>query len=245
MINYIRAELYRSFKRLYFWNLVGIISILALLVNTFVVVPNANFELLLIMGIQMLSVPVFLVFMIIDMVTGEEIKNLTLKNVVAFGISRNKLVLSKIIVTVILSFIAAIIILTVFLGSGAMLFGVKDVPLDLFKDFLLRLLAAIPLWIGAISVGTMMSFIFTNYTLCGFVYAGAFVVIGPILKLLSTFVSDKFIYIYNILITTQLKSLSAQTVTNNDLISAVITGIIYSVVFIILSMMCLSKKEVK
>lgn len=255
MLNYIRAELYRNFNRLYFWNFAGIISILALVFNILMKsLDSANLPMLLQMGIGALTLPVFLVGIIIDMVIGEEIKNLTLKNVVSFGIPRRKIVLSKIIVTVILSFIAAIIILTFYLGSGVILFGVEGVSLALFKDFLLRLLAAIPLWIGAISVATLMGFIFSNNTIFAFIYAFMFSLTGSILKFLSALVSDKIMYIYNILITTQIKNLSALTITadnsvqaisTDSLISAILIGAIYTVVFTILSILYFSKKEVK
>ncbi len=255
MLNYIKAELYRSFNRLYLWNLVGITSALILLL---VILGNANnvgnLPFLLQIGIEMLGVPIYLIIMIVDMVIGEEIKNLTLKNTISFGIPRGKIVLSKIIVTVILAFVAAIIILIVFLGSGAILFGVEGVSSTLFKDFTLRLLAAIPLWIGAISLGTFLGFFFTNYTLCAFVYTGLFVVTGPIIRLLSTLVSDKFMYINNILITTRLKALSSmnlagvqeyQYITADNLAFAVIVGIACTVVFAILSILYFRKKEVR
>lgn len=259
MRNYIRAELYRNFNRLYFWNLVAITSVLALsfniLMRIFNPYPNIpNLSMIFQMGIGMLSVPVYLVGVIIDMVIGEETKNLTLKNVVSFGIPRGKIILSKIIVAVTLSFIAAIIILTVLYGSGVLLFGVDGLSLALFKDFLFRLLAAIPLWIGAISVGTLMGYIFNNNTIYAFAYTFTFALTGSMLKFLSALISDKIMYIYNILITTQIKNLSVltiiddnniQAIANSSLISAISIGAIYIIVFAILSMMYFRKKEVK
>lgn len=252
MLNYIKAEIYRNLKRMYFWNFTLLTSAIVLFFITIgKIFTSGNLSMLLELGIEMLGVPVFFVLMIIDMVSGEEIKNLTLKNSISFGIPRSKIVLSKIIVTVILSFIAAIIILSVFLGSGVILFGTEGVTSTLTKDFTLRLLSAIPLWIGAISVGTFLAFIFSNYTLFSFVYAGLFVAAGPIIRLLGRLVSDKFMYINNILITTRLNSLSRiyqqnfQSVISDTMTFAVIVGAAYTVVFAILSILYFSKKEVK
>lgn len=259
MLNYIKAELYRNFNRLYFWNFVGITSALALLFNILMKVfkpfPNIpNLSMLFQIGIGMLSVPVYLIGLIIDMVIGEEAKNLTLKNAVSFGIPREKIILSKIIAAVTLSFIAAIIILTVLYGSGVILFGVDGLSLVLVKDFLLRLLAAIPLWIGVISVGTLMGFIFNNNTIYAFVYTFTFALTGTVLKFLSALLSDRIMYIYNILITTQIESLctltmiddnNIQAITSNSLITAISIGIMYIVVFTILSILYFRKKEVK
>lgn len=252
MSNYIKAELYRNFNRAYFWNFTLLTSATVLFFIIIGKVFNSgNLPMLLQIGIEMLGVPIFLVLMTIDMVSGEEIKNLTLKNSISFGIPRSKIVLSKIIVTVILSLIAAIIILTVFLGSGVILFGTEGVTSALFKDFTLRLLGAIPLWIGAISVGTFLSYIFTNYTLFSFVYAAIFVLTRVILQFLSTIVSDNFMYIHDILITSRLNSLSKiyqqgfQPVTTDIMVFAITVGVAYTAVFTILSILYFSKKEVK
>ena len=252
MRNYIKAEFYRNFNRMYFWNFTLITSAVVLLFIILMRTSNfGNLPMLLEIGIAMLGVPVFLVLMTIDIVSGEEIKHLTLKNSVSFGISRSKIVLSKIIVTVILSFIAAIIILAVFLGSGVILFGTEGVTSVMIKDFTLRLLSAIPLWIGAISVGTFLAFFISNYTLCSFLYAGLFAAAGSIIKLLAKLISDKLMYIHNILITTRLNSLSniykqaIQPITNDTIIFAVAVGVAYTVVFTILSILYFNKKEVK
>lgn len=246
MRNYIKAELYRSFNRLYFWNFTFIISILALSYSVILkitsVFPNMGLSELFITGTQLFNMPVFLVIMIIDMITSEELKNQTLKNVVSSGIPRNKLVLSKIIVTVILSFISATIILTAFFGTGAMLFGVGTAfASGIAKDFVFRLLAALPLWIGTISVGTLLSFIYINNTTFAFVYAGIFAIAANVVRLLSILVSDKFGYIYNNLITVNLKNLATST---NLLLPAAI-GFMYTMVFTILSILYFEKMEVK
>lgn len=259
MRNYIKAELYRNFNRVYFWNFVGITSIVTLLFNLLMKIFNPfpqipSLSMLYQMGIGMLGLPIYLVGIIIDMVIGEESKNLTLKNVVSFGIPRGKIILSKIIVVVILSFIAAIIILTIFYGSGVILFGADDLSLDLSQELSLRLLAAIPLWIGAISVGTLMGYILNNNTLFAFVYTFTFALTGNLLKFLSALISDKIMYIYNILITTQIKNLTAlpmlednsiQAIASDTLFSAISIGAIYTVVFAVLSILYFSKKEVK
>src|SRR5690554_1283237 len=129
MINYIKAELYRSFNRVYYWNSIIFTSILGMLASISIKtnsLDNMGLVALMYLGIRVISMPVFLVVFFIDMITSEENKNLTLKNVVTSGLHRNKIILSKIAATIILSVIAAIIILTVYLGTGWIFLGLGD-----------------------------------------------------------------------------------------------------------------------
>lgn len=248
MLNYIKAELYRSFNRLYFWLFTGIMSGLALLFNILTTTnhsPHMGLTTLMDLSIYMLTVPVFLVIMFIDMIAAEENKNLTIRNVVSYGLPRTKIVLSKIAAMIVLSFISALIILFVFYGSGTALFGLgSDFPGGIGSD-LMRMLAAVPLWIGAIAMGTFLAILINNTTLFVFVYVGVALVLGNVMKILSILVSKEFIHIYNILIVTQLGKLSGRVVTNHDLFFAAMIGVIYAIVFTVLSVIYFNKKEVK
>ncbi|MCY6484950.1 ABC transporter permease [Clostridium aestuarii] len=248
MLNYIKAELYRNFNRKYFWVYTVGIAILSLILNILLFNYGTNVELTMLFEAlnNFLTTGLFLVLPMIDMTTAEEQKNQTLKNVVSFGISRNKLVLSKIVTAVILGIISVCIILTVFLGSGAILLGIgEQFSINILNDFILRLLVSIILWIAAISVGTFLAFFFKNSTVFAFVYAGVFFMIRSIISLLELLVSDKFKCVKDILITTQFRNLSVQSVTNDTLIFASVVGLIYIIIFTILTMLYVKKMEVK
>jgi ABC-2 type transport system permease protein len=248
MLNYIKAELYRNFNRAHLWVYSGVIAAMTLALNILIKISNApdmDLSFLFEMMTQMLIMPIFLVATFIDVSTGEEQKNLTLKNAVSFGVQRSKIALSKIIVTVILSFMAAIIIFTVFFGSGAVLFGIGEGSMTVIRDALIRILAALPLWIGAISVGTFISLVLNNNTAAAFVYAGTFTVISGVVNLLTMLVSDKFSYISKFLITTQLVNLKESNLGNDILFKAVGIGIAYTILFTALSMLYIEKKEIK
>lgn len=248
MINYIKAELYRNFNRAYFWVYTGIISALLLtIVILFNVssIPSINLSAIIQISNHMVFIPVFLVAGTIEMVIAEEYKNKTLKNVITFGLPRTKLILSKFIVTVILSFIAAIIMLTVFYGSAAVLLGLGNGFHGIFLDHIARLAAALPLWIAAIAVGIFLNVVISNSTICAFVYAGVFLMTSQIVKLLAFLVSNKFKYVYDNLITIQLSKLGGNIVSKQDLTSAAIIGCIYTIIFLIFSIVYFRKKEVK
>lgn len=248
MLNYIKAELYRNFNRALFWVFTGITAGLALLINIILKmnhVPGMGLTSLVEGTVYMLTAPVFLAITFVDMITAEEQKNLTVRNVVSFGMTRSKLILSKLSASIILAFISALMILIVFYGSGTILFGLgKDFPGHIQTN-LIKMLVSIPLWIAAIAIGTFLSLVFSNNTIFAFVYVGVFLVTANVIKLLAVLVSSKFMNVYNILITPQLQKLGSSAVTSHDLTFAVLSGVIYTIIFTILSILYFERKEVK
>ncbi|MCY6960410.1 ABC transporter permease [Clostridium brassicae] len=248
MLNYIKAELYRNFNRAYYWGYIGVLSALGIVMNIISLngKMNVNLKGMFEFFTIILGAGMFLVLPIMDMVTAEERKNETLKNIVSFGVSRNKLVLSKIISTIILSLIAVIVILSTFFGSAVIIFGIgQDFSLNVLNTFMIKLLVSIILWTAAVSMGIFISFFFKSNVTFTFVYIGLFSMSKNIIKLLTTLVSDKFKYISNILITTQFDKISPQSATNDTLIFASLVGAVYIIVFTILTMLYVRKMEVK
>lgn len=248
MINYIRAELYRNFNRAYLWVYTLLLATFPLMLNVIFKVnnlSNINLAALLNLSLSMLIMPVFLVVAMIDMISCEEYKNGTLKNAVSFGISRSKLIVSKFISAVILAFISAFIIFTVFYGSGAILLGLGNNINAIFLDTFMRMGAALPLWIGAISVGIFLNILVNNANIFSFVYVGIFIILPQVFKILSVFVSHKFRCLYDTFLTTQLTSLGKATIAKGQFTSAIVIGCLYTVVFLILSIVCFKNKEIK
>lgn len=249
MLNYIKAELYRNFNRLYFWVYTGGVAIIALALNIFTRVKAGynvtNFTELLNITSHLFILPVFLVVGIIDIVISEENKNNTLKNIVSYGVSRNKLVLSKIIVGIILCFLSWGIILITFLGSGLILFGAgPNFSVSILGEFINRLFIAMPLWIGTIAVGTFMGFVCNSGNILGFSYAMIFLFLKKIISILSQLVWDKFKYVYDFLITVQLNNFARPSLTSEDIRWAILIGIGYTLVFTALSLVYLKNKEI-
>jgi ABC-2 type transport system permease protein len=248
MLNYMKAEIYRNFNRLYFWLYTGIFVAIALIVNIELKIKNVlgiSLNALAEMSVVMLIVPLYLVIAFVDMVTAEEHKNLTLRNIVTFGLERIKLILSKQVVAIVLALISALIIGVVFYGSGALLLGIDYASKTEMINNFTKIAASIPLWIGAISVATFMSFLINNNTLFAFTYAGVLLLDSRIIKLLAILFWDKIANINKILITTHIKKLASASATGEDMINAVLVGVAYTIVFTLLSMIYFKRKEVK
>lgn len=248
MFNYIKAELYKSFNRMYFWMFTGVMVALGLIVT---IVSKSNnlsgvsLSMLLDTTLFVLSMPVFILACIVDMITAEENKHQTMRNVITFGVPRHKIILSKLIVSVILAFIAAFITLTAFYGSAAVLFGIDEGVAVVLPKVATRLLAAVPLWMGAISIGTFLGMAINSNTLFSLAYAGTFFLTSKIIFVLSYFVSEKFTELNKYLITTRLAGLKAPNLTSSELWTSALIGLAYTVAFAVISMLYFNKKEVK
>ena len=84
MINYIKAELYRNFNRVYFWWYTFAIAAFTLLANILLKISSVSENAISLVELieistHMLILPIFLIPAIVEMVTAEENKNLTSK----------------------------------------------------------------------------------------------------------------------------------------------------------------------
>lgn len=252
MLNYIKAELYRNFNRAYFWLFTLFLSVLPLIFNIFLRIESQDNFLVnagltaYIEGVMVaLSVPVFFVPIFNDMVTSEEYKNLTLRNVVTFGMNRTKIVLSKFLASTILAVTSLVIILTTFLGSATILFGLGSNFPENIKVNTIKFLVAVVLWIAAMAVGTLLALMIKNNNIFAVVYVMVFAIFNQILRVLEFFGFKSSKYIYDLLITTQLDIVKQKNVTNNQLGTAALIGLIYIIVFLILSSVYFNRQEVK
>lgn len=247
MLNYIKAELYRNFNRKYFWVYTGTFTILSVIFNIICKAENQpdNLNNMLIATIAMLPSAVFLILPIIDMTSAEEHKNQTIRNVVSSGMPRNTIILSKFIVSVILCFLWAVIILGIYYISGICLFGIGvGIGKGYIKLELLTLLTSVPLYIGVLAIGTFIAVAISNSTMFAFVYAGVFAITPTFIKILMALVSPQFKKIYDVLITVQFMSFR-EGITTAAASKAVISGIVYTLIFLTLSLIYFRRKEIK
>lgn len=245
MLNYIKAELFRVFHKKGFWIYTIVLSALALITNVVDKLDNEPAVVILISElfettVRALPFVLFLILPLIFMVSSEENKNQTLKNTIACGTSRNTVAISKFIVSLITCIAWAAIILFVFYGSGSIMFGISGE----IKPYIIKLLVSFPLFIGAVSVATFIALIINNSTASAFVSFGVFTFTANIVMLLETLVSKNFTKLYDVLITVQLSGLK-NTLTNTIVLRSIISGGVYMVVFLGLTLICFNKKEIK
>lgn len=129
MMNYIKSEWYRMTHSKEIYMFTGILAGTALLFNTLLFVMAqieegfryATVSFSLSMFVCSLSVLFYSSLALVGMFCGQEKKNSLLKNVVAYGISREEIFIGKCIVFTLISICSMFIILFVYIGSAVLL----------------------------------------------------------------------------------------------------------------------------
>jgi|GEM_PF-313706 len=257
MLNYIKAELYRTFNRKYFYFFTGILAVLALGLNILLKLVGTKDNVTLINAIALpvtdylLLFPILLLVMIVDMIYTEEYKNGTLKNVVSFGMSRSKLVFGKFIAIIILAFIAYFFVLITFFVSSAVIFGIghysnRISPITYFNIIATRYCAGILLWVAVIAVSLLVSIFVNSYNTFIYSYIGIFLILPIAINLLSRIIDKNIAKINYFLITGCISLVSTYNgVDKGDVFWAIAVGLVYIVVCLSLSVVWFSKKDVK
>ena len=242
MLKLIKADLYKSFHRMYLYIFTCVMCAFAILYNVIVASANAPLEAAFGSVVIFLAFPLFLVVMFVDIVTAEENKEHTMKNTISFGISRSKLFIAKNISTVLVAAAVAAVTLAVFFGSGFLLLvpGKGYTP-AFMSDLLLRISIALLLYVAAITLGTLLAIVIKRNAMFTFAYFGILVVPSLLLKLLSL-VNPIFGNARNALLYSQAQILAQATPA--EMLMAVWIALAHIVVFVVLGLILFNRQEI-
>ena len=179
MLNYIKAECFKTFKRIYMRNTLLIFVLLAIAVNVLFFVafrssPTNSQELIrtsLSVIVPMLLIMVYTALIMVDIVFSDEYKYKTFKNTLSFGFTRTQVYFGKLAVSMIVTAVIFSITLAAYLVSLFLLLGFPE-DMGLIGVVFNRVAAAIPLYIGALCLCNACAFIIPNNTAFSFVYMG-------------------------------------------------------------------------
>lgn len=187
MLKLIHADLYKVFHRLYFYILAAALAALCIMVNVALRTSGqyANTSFSWMFAISLLSMPVFIMPMLTDIVSAEEFKDHTIKNTLSFGTNRTALYLSKVITSVILGLILMAVVLAVYCGSS-FIFLPKDAKFtsDVVREFFIRVAASSSVFIACIAMAVFFTILFRHGSLAIFIFYGAFYLTEYLFKLL-------------------------------------------------------------
>lgn len=254
MLNYIRAEVGRVLKRKYFWNTVLIPLIIAALGCWGMIYMNhhgmnaeqtLSLEHYLMIGIGTFSAAVYLLIMFVDMITMEEIKNNTIKNIVSSGLLREKIYLGKEISLLVTSLIAMVIVLGGSLLIGYIFLGINspETVIQYMKTMGICLVGCIFLWSGAACMLHFLGCFIKNGVAGTLIYVVLFVLLEDALNMLGEYISPIFNAINRIWLGTQI-DIICNTGTVEAMIEAILVGMGYIVVFSILGSILFKRLDV-
>lgn len=246
MRRYIRAELDRNLLRPYFLLMTLIVTGFAVALN--VVGSRFGGEMYVDYSIQMLpaffGLPIFLIIMIVDMVSMEEFKNGTIKNIVSSGLSREKIVISKIVVSCILGLIAAFVVMGTYLLSANILMGTPpNIEAGvLYRGLMYMLIGVVPLWLGCVGVCTFFTTLIDKSFVSGFIYY-IYISIVPGILGFANVLTGKAIFgeINKYMINPTLEGIGSGTV---DFQKGILIGLGHLLIFGLLSVLVFKKRDI-
>ena len=193
MLNYIRAEFYKVFRRKYTWiTLVIVLALEALLVSGWVFTNVHGNHVDVYTGVTMLAVLLSMGFYATlitgDMVFAGQYKNSTLKNEVSFGLSRSRIYLGKLIVQTILSVLYCVVMVAFYIGL-CWLTLYHDPAQDALAMQIVGycLVVVLPLWIGAQALTCACMFLVKSELGGALLSVGIFAVLPEIIQLAALF----------------------------------------------------------
>ena len=201
MFNLVKAEIYRLFNRRFIYIFWGILIFL-----TFITISplKAPINDLIALSKVTLVLPIFLWPLLTDAITCEEFKDNTYINTVTFGITRLKFFITKTIVSCFLVIMTVLIVVITWCLSASLAIG-SMVSGELLINFFASITAALPLYLAAMLLSILLTFVFRKSSLALFSYWG---IIGfsYFINIVQSFNSVK-LPLYDALLTTQLTQL--------------------------------------
>lgn len=185
-----------------------------------------------------------LIAMIIFTITFcDEFKNKTLKNIISYGLSREKIFISKLIVESIQAIIIAGISMFIFITY--VYYFTEPCSKYSLLVFIIKFLAAIPVCLGALAFINILILLIKNELVMSFSYIAIMIGLPAITLLLHNFVWDKFHYLGDILLTTQINKLLYMQTISFGMLKISLLGIIYMIVFTAIGVRIFKKQEIK
>lgn len=193
MLNYIRAEFYKVFRRKYTWiTLITVLALEALLVSGWVFTNVHGNHVEFYNGVVMLAVMLTVGFCATlvtgDMVFAGQHKNSTLKNEVSFGLSRSRIYLGKLIVQTVLSVLYCVVMVAFYIGLCWLTLyhdPVQDGAAMQIVGYCLAV--ALPLWIGVQALTCACMFLIKSELGSALISMSIFMVLPTVIELAGLF----------------------------------------------------------
>lgn len=242
MLNYMQAEIGKTLKRKYFWITILITLGCAFLGCFGFIKMNARglneerlaMEHFMEIGTMLFPAASFMLVVFVDMITMEEHKNNTIKNIASSGLSRVKIYMSKNIEIILVAVVAFIILLSGSLLMAYIMLGInsaqtftKGLQMLLFKSA-----CSVFIWVGALSMLHFIGSFIKNGTAASLLYVSLILFFDQALMLLAKLINPVFQKINGIWLMTRLETIADVNEGSMEmLIQSILVGIGYMIVF--------------
>lgn len=194
MLNYMRAEFYKAFRRKYTWIALLVMIVLeALLAGGFIFInsngSHVGFSESMLTMLQMLQIGFYATLLTGDIVFADQYKHSTLKNEVSFGVPRARIYLGKLAVQFAISVFYCVVMVAVYTAIS-WLFLYRDAAEVMAQTMQVTgycLAVAFPLWAGVQALTCACMFLLHSSTAASFAAVGLVCIPGPVLQMLTMF----------------------------------------------------------
>lgn len=242
MLKLIRADLFKSFHRMYLYIFMAVLAGMTIFLNGVLASAGQPLEASLASAPMLLVYPLFIICMFADIVMAEENKEHTLKNTISFGVTRTSLFLSKTISTVLVAVAVAVVALCFyFAGAFLLLHPQKNDIAELMANFGARLGVAFLIYIAAAVLAVLLAAVMKRNAMFTFSYFGILLIPTLILKLLN-FINPFFGKLLSE--TMFMQSQIIASIPQAQLIGSVWNALIHLIVFLVLGILLFRHQEV-
>ncbi len=195
MLNYIRAEFYKVFRRKYTWIALGVLLALeALLVSGYIFINSGGSHVDLATAVSticiMMSMGCYMTLPTCDMVFAEQYKQSTLKNEVSFGIPRARIYLGKFIVQLCISVLFMVVMIGFYvIFSSLTLYHDPEKDLIALAALGECILGSLPVWIGVQALSCTCLFLVKSSVAATIASAGLFAASATVVQLAGLLLS--------------------------------------------------------
>lgn len=251
MRNYLSAECFKAFRRSYLY----LMLLICLLGEGLLVLGywltwswgngTVTFANTASMVAPLLSVGMYATLITGDIVFSEQYKNNTLKNEVSYGVNRALIYLGKLVTSLLVSVVAAAIMLAFYLVACWLLFphGIEDVPTLAMIGYCLS--GALPLWIGSQAVAMVCYFLVRNSTAAAFTSIGILAVVPSVLQVLEVLIHPVFGDLRQVFPGIMLEALPYRAFDWTYVGTCWASGLLWTLLATVLGVVLFHKKEIR
>ena len=259
MLNYIKSEFYRNINTkgnyiFLFGSMAFVIFInvaLGLFANSQVNFPYGNTKYSLSSFYTFMEILMIICVPLVFLIYGKEFKHHTLKNSIAFGISRSQIYLGKFLMEVIICTINLVLISSAYVIAAYLMLDNSGIVY--LKEFIQAIIACYPLLLVSLTAANCFYFIFDDENTAIVVWAIIMVVIPGllnvagrrihILKKIASYMPRNLIG--NATFDDESKRIIMSWSSQEGFIKCFIVGIIGVIIFYTLGLIIFKKKEIK
>lgn len=247
MLNIIKADLYKYFRRPCNYIISAIIIIASISIPiVFRIVDKSSATRINILNICQALMPYICYLSVLFSSTLlEEYTERTLKNTLSDNVSRVKYIIGKFIVQIIVGIIIFVISLAAFIVTLMFLNPGVGYTSSVLANFVLRTLSILPICAAGILIADFFAVITKSDILVYVFYFFLIVSVPPIINALAQNIWNGFYRVEDYLFFFALRPLTLPTATNNQMYFAIGLGFGYIVVFGITSIVIFCRQEIR